>query len=482
MRDHGNFNINHENYLAKQILLINLMTDCLVNNNQHPLLTDKQRVVKVRFSFNNLKNIGKDIKTKVSYSGHPRSLIFESGKNLAFLEKLYELYFDDQISFSFNQKPPFFDEIHNYISRKLFKIEEQYPEYRVYPNEKNEYYSRIEKFIQYLVADNSHITYKLKQALYFLQKISIEDTTCIWVGKQAYFEFELGALLQWMGINEVKDLEKIFFRIPPSIFNIDFLISEEVENPRPSMFEGLSSGEQQKIHTINTIVYHLNNLYSVHHYKSENERIKYRFVTIVLDEIELYYHPDLQRRFIHDLIETIKNYKHLVKSEFIKSINFIFSTHSPFILSDIPEQNILKLEHKLSPLTSDGKCYSVPTNDKRQTFGANIHDLLSNSFFLDKSYKGEFANEYFLRLVDDLQKLESTEIDMTSYEKFQKRIDLIAEPFIKSKLFEMLDLKFEAVVDPLNKKIARMQEEIERLKREKETKQKNSTDDQDRKK
>ena len=54
------------------------------------------------------------------------------------------------------------------------------------------------------------------------------------------------------------------------------------------------------------------------------------------------------------------------------NINILFITHSPFILSDIPKQNVLFLEN--------GK----PSEKKNMnTFGANITDLLADSFFIE---------------------------------------------------------------------------------------------------
>src|SRR5690606_15645061 len=108
---------------------------------------------------------------------------------------------------------------------------------------------------------------------------------------------------------------------------------------------------------------------------------KYKNVSIILDEVELYYHPDTQRELVNNICLSLENIK--VKNEVgIESIHVLFLTHSPFILSDIPAQNILRLE--------DGK----PSQKAFvQTFGANIHDLLANDFFLENGFMGEFSKE-----------------------------------------------------------------------------------------
>jgi len=94
----------------------------------------------------------------------------------------------------------------------------------------------------------------------------------------------------------------------------------------------------------------------------------------------LYHHPEMQRTYISRLLKGIE----ALKLKKIKSINIILSTHSPFILSDIPSKNILRLG-KEEGLTSKGILSDT------QTFGANIHDLLANDFFLKSGFMGEFA-------------------------------------------------------------------------------------------
>jgi predicted ATPase len=482
MRKNGTFDINDEINLAKTRLLVNLLVDCLVNKNKNPLITDNQRIQKVRFRFNKNKSIGNDIRVGNQSSENPKDHFIIAGKNINLLKKLYDISFIENDTSIYNNSLPFNEIVHNYISEKAMKIQEQYPEYVVKWKELDNIFTATDRYAQDLVDDNSHITFKLKQALYFLEKTAKDGNVGKWNQSEKYFDFGIDELLSWMEINEVEELHHIFTRIPPSVFIIDFLLVENIEvKKNPTLFEDLSSGEQQKIHTINSIIYHLNNLYSVHLSKSEEERIKYHNLNIILDEIELYYHPDLQRKFIYDLIETIKSHKHLVTAEYIKGMNFIFSTHSPFILSDIPEQNILKLNYQKSSYSDDDNKYSVPLNTKRQTFGANIHDLLANSFFLHESYKGEFAQNYFHDLINAIKNLvivENTSIE--DYKLWKMKIDLIAEPFIKSKLFEILDSKFEDIVNPLDEKIGRMEDAIEKLKKQKEVNQKEKEDDTNR--
>ncbi len=434
MRENGKFDINDENKLAKSRLLVNLLVDCLVNKNKTPLITDKQIIYKVRFTFNNNKYLGKDIKTgNPSSSDSNDHFIISGTKNLNLLRYLYDYTFEEDNLSIYNNSLPFNTEVHNYISDKSEKIEEQYPEYKVKWSNDDNIFTATRRYAKYLVDDKSHITYKLKQALYFLEKTAKDDNNELWNQNKKHFDFELDELLRWMEIESVDELENIFTRIPPAIFDIDFLLIEKSQKKTTlSFLEDLSSGEQQKIHTLNTIIYHLNNLYSVHLSKSEDERITYDNVNIVLDEIELYYHPDLQRRFISDLVETIEGHNHLKNGKFITGLNFIFSTHSPFILSDIPASNVLRLT-----VDSDGK--SKPQSIIDQTFGANIHDLLANDFFLKDGFIGEFAREKIEGVIKGLTILIN-----------QKEIEKINKAYKSESIPDYIQMKREHLEEELN--------------------------------
>ena len=66
--------------------------------------------------------------------------------------------------------------------------------------------------------------------------------------------------------------------------------------------------------------------------------------------------------------------------ENIKSIHLIIVTHSPYVLSDIPRTNVLALK----------KDEKKPI-EGLHTFGANVYDMLKDSFFLEGGAMGMFA-------------------------------------------------------------------------------------------
>ena len=238
---------------------------------------------------------------------------------------------------------------------------------------------------------------------------------------------------QWINVTEEKlefkeiGTNEMLSQLFPAIFDIDI----EFENDSSVMkLSDFSSGEQQYIFNINTITYHINNLKTVEPIAGTLIK-KYNYVNIILDEIELYYHPEYQKRLVKDLLDEIKNLDSLGD---LKNFNILFLTHSPFILSDIPNQNILRLE--------EGE---PSTREFEQTFGANIHDLLANDFFM-QGFMGEFAKNYIKDLIDDIDKIPDNELLEDMYIKFLDKINLIGEPVIKNSAKSFLDKKFEEVI------------------------------------
>lgn len=145
----------------------------------------------------------------------------------------------------------------------------------------------------------------------------------------------------------------------------------------------LSSGERQFLFTTSCVIYHLMNLRSV-----RKDRPKYRNYNVVLDEVEICFHPEYQRTFVHKLLSMLTR----LGMNNNCSINIWIVTHSPFILSDIPQNNILYLKkgHQQTMLEADNP------------FGANINDILKQSFFLEHGFMGEFAKNNVLSLCNFL--------------------------------------------------------------------------------
>ena len=138
---------------------------------------------------------------------------------------------------------------------------------------------------------------------------------------------------------------------------------------------------------------------------------------IILDEAENGLHPLWQKELFNLIIKLLENFKDL---KFL----LILTSHSPFIISDIPNENIIFLK--------DGKQVYPDIN----TFGANIHTLLANAFFMNNGLMGNFAKEKIDSIIKILDKPRLDDEEIKSCENI---ISLIGEPILKTKLRQMLN-------------------------------------------
>jgi len=444
MRDRGNIDINREEYLSKSRLLANLLVQS--KTKEHLNLTTTQKVVDLRFELNKkkIKNLyeNKRLAKPIIWTFEQLYLDYSSESDL--LDVIYKELIELDRS---KVKVPFKEEVEKYIVKKLFKIARTYDSYKKYLDDKDGILSgqepavystggniqptfynlskedenadrNLNKYIHALKEDKSHITFKLNQAINYLRTDPLtENKEIVW--KENILDISVDQLSTRISKTNSSDIINF---IPPSLFNVDIFLEEIDSTKKRSRFGSLSSGEQQLIQSIQSIVYHINNLNSV--FNNNSEDIKYRYINIILDEIELYFHPDFQRLFVSTLIENLKK-SHLEK---IEGINILFSTHSPFILSDIPSSNILRLK--------DGKPeIELPKN---QTFGANIHDLLSDSFYMPHT-------------IGELSKTKIEDI-ITFYEKVKKEKSNDQLTTLK-KEYELLRTNFYMITDIIGEEI-----------------------------
>ena len=155
------------------------------------------------------------------------------------------------------------------------------------------------------------------------------------------------------------------------------------------------------INTVSSLVYHLRNLDDN---VAGDDKIQYKNVNVVLEEVELYFHPDYQKQYVRYLLDQIER----TQLKQIEAINILFVTHSPFILSDIVRSNILCLK--------GGK---VHKKFEKKTFGANIYDLLRNPFFLSDGTIGDYSQEIINRILVALD-LNREPLNLPTVDDFRK--------------------------------------------------------------
>lgn len=122
--------------------------------------------------------------------------------------------------------------------------------------------------------------------------------------------------------------------------------------------------------------------------------------TILIDEPDLHLHLDWQRQYIQKLIDVFSTLDNDIQ------LHFIIATHSPFIISDLPNECLVLLENW------------KPVDFKWKTFGANYIDLIQNGFFFqDKNLMGSFAENIIWDVaqqrreeITNNKKIENTEL------------------------------------------------------------------------
>lgn len=181
---------------------------------------------------------------------------------------------------------------------------------------------------------------------------------------------------------------------------------------------------------------------------------------LFLDEPDVGFHPEWSRTFLNQLIDFINKDFHNYKFQ------IILTTHSPYVLSDLPSTNVRLLEKTGSSSPS----ISLP---KTETFGANIYDLLKDDFFMEKGFIGEFAknkiDNVFKDLNDEIE--DKVTLDQVRKNEIKSIISVIGEPLIKHQLSKMYDKLYETDLE-----INAIDEQIKKLEEFKNRKQKKGND------
>jgi predicted ATP-binding protein involved in virulence len=228
----------------------------------------------------------------------------------------------------------------------------------------------------------------------------------------------------------------------------------------------LSTGEKEYLNLLTNYIYNLKIP------RGNNEKFVFMF-----DEPDLGLHPKWQKRLIKDLIHYADIYKYY-------KLQLIITSHSPFILSDLAKENVIFLEkfddketeRKYTNLkTKDlkkGNCINVSKYIKIKPFGANIHTLLSNGFFMSDGLMGEFAKSKITEIKDfydanknlkkDDSNFESKKDEFEKNKKYFENIQkIIGEPFLQTIIKNYLDeleILFNGKKEFLDNEIKRLEE------------------------
>lgn len=427
MRDDGRLNVVKENALAKERLSALLFYKDNAGNYPLRTINGGLRVIALhirptqnrKFSKENMLEV-LDISTRQNVSkryDHVRECI------LSYWDEKYGILKKGDGK---SQKEDALD----YIVYKTLKIIKNYKKYRPifnYLSKEIFLYDGLKEKLEPLAQDYSHITKKLFQAINYL-------ITGMYASADNYYN--LDALEQDMDTNGMtvrlngRDIRIKQNLLPPPIFEVDLILAKPEEGKGIIPFSGISSGERQIAYTISNLMYHLVNVDSEwnDNYRKDRDHlevIKYHYMNVIFDEVELYYHPEMQRQFTNIMMKTLKS----VKFTNMRGVNIMMVTHSPFVLSDIPDSNVL--------------CLGEDDNEVTKTLGGNIMEMLSGTFFMSNSI-GDAIKEEISKIVTLYNRAVREGRDVrTDYMNSRVRMRYICEnlgdDFLKQMVTRMVD-------------------------------------------
>lgn len=195
----------------------------------------------------------------------------------------------------------------------------------------------------------------------------------------------------------------------------------------------ISEGELQLINTYSGIYYALTN-----GYKNQKSAI------ILLDEPDKSFHPMWISSFIDNLVKLVESIDNDMKYQ------FIISTHSPFMLSDVPKDCITCID-----IVDHQRIISKA----KKSFASNYYDIIKDTFFLEDSV-GMFAKRKINEMIEVINNIDNN-INEENIKRINEMISVIDDDYLKNILHSELNKK----ISNFNQKMALELEQENLLKR-----------------
>ena len=189
---------------------------------------------------------------------------------------------------------------------------------------------------------------------------------------------------------------------------------------------GMSSGER----AFQNIFSWINLLPQFHSIDSTIPKEMKNNVLFLIDEIDLYMHPEWQKDFLSILLDEVKQQFAGYK------VQIIMTTHSPLCLSDIPRENTVYLSEESGYVKIDDR------RDHMQTFGKDLYSLLNDAFYLKDSTMGNFAKQYIESIISrilDEDSGKNRNLSLEEVDEIKKQIDVIGNELLSRKLKAMVE-------------------------------------------
>ena len=165
-------------------------------------------------------------------------------------------------------------------------------------------------------------------------------------------------------------------------------------------------------------------------------------IILLVDELESGMHLEWSRRLIKILINNLSEILDIEGKG--RKIQLSFTTHSPYMLSDIKPENVIMIEKNQETGYSEGKVL-------QNTFAKNIQEIMKENL-IDNIY-GDFA---LAKINSMIERLNGEEEQEGNEEELLKEIHLISEPILRNKLLEMYDKKYNTSEFSIEKQLLKL--------------------------
>ncbi|MGP8337116.1 MAG: AAA family ATPase, partial [Methanosarcinaceae archaeon] len=160
---------------------------------------------------------------------------------------------------------------------------------------------------------------------------------------------------------------------------------------------------------------------------------------VLIDEIDLHLHPKWQRHVVEDLQKAFPN------------IQFIATTHSPFILQSLDPGKVIDL-NKINdkPITSSNQKIAEPFPNGEYS-NKSIEDIIEDVMGVEVPQRSHRYQEMYSTAIEYYQVLqEAKDSDTMQKEELKKKLDELSAPFSDNQAYHAF-LEMERVAADLDK-------------------------------
>jgi len=261
----------------------------------------------------------------------------------------------------------------------------------------------IERMRNYKIFNDSLFEKFLNNIEYIIESVSNESDIS---------DFSYNSLTIKIKVENIKNLIELHREIVKNFMRYPNMISYKNINQYEfitidPLGRSLSSGEFSILNFFSKLYFFLQN--------SPFISLSKKNYILLLDEADLGLHPMWKKRFIDIILKSVPYFFEGLTPK--PNLQIILTTHDPLTLSDIPKHNVIFLEK-----AEEGKCRI--SSEVQKTFGANITDLLADSFFIKDGLIGDFAkskiNEVITWINENRNKTKIDEEKLAYYKKLKK--------------------------------------------------------------